>query len=695
MKKKLLFSLLLGSAFIWTNKLCAAAEAAPAIAAEEIKPAGDKTAVDAPKEAIKYKVPTVSSSDGKTYTPGPEIEFSYYKENDQTIYDSIPIMDSGITQDAVDSFRKLPTHHSGPFVPGQELPKGYRIVNVWVKKDPSAAKDEKSKLFGMLGNMVVSDPSAVTIQIEGADGNINGPLDADHDIPADHYWALMNDQNEIFISEVKLDPKAEAFYGDSKYSADASITLASQAFTRFFKIPNKEATAKLQAALNKSAELEKAAGSGGGASSEEVEKLKAELAAAKAAQGNGSAAQAIDPSAPLTKTFEFEGMKFLALASSPEAKKHPELFDELVMGLFKLFSTQPKVATAIIATMLKSDPTMEGGGQFVNVSVSNAYKELGSDKEIDLVADVQFSTDVSYIKAEEFITGLKVKYNNDDVVIPEPPVSAEEVAVLQAKHEAESKAKEEELAKIKAESEHALEVVAQLNEEKAALEAEAQEAALKAEAEKAELEAKASAAELATAQVTQQRDAAVIVAAQAYDKVAETTAVAEHNAQIAEHNAEVAQNTQEALSQAEEAHAVALDAAAAPVDVPAAPGEALPEAPVAEHAAIPAAAPGEVRAEAPVAEHAAIPAAAPGEVLPEAPVAEHATIPAAAPVAEHATIPAAAPVANPTSVMSDLDAIAKEHGVPNNKQLTADILNKSVPHPLVSSLASASAAPAA
>ena len=45
--------------------------------------------------------------------------------------------------------------------------------------------------------------------------------------------------------------------------------------------------------------------------------------------------------------------------------------------------------------------------------------------------------------------------------------------------------------------------------------------------------------------------------------------------------------------------------------------------------------------------------------------------------------------------MSDLDAIAKEHGVPNNKQLTADILNKSVPHPLVSSLASASAAPPA
>ncbi|MEI7492984.1 MAG: hypothetical protein WCJ92_00075 [Alphaproteobacteria bacterium] len=645
MKKKLLFSLLLGTAFIWTNKLCAAAEAAPAIAAEEVKPAGDKTAVDAPKEAIKYKVPTVSSSDGKTYTPGPEIEFSYYKENDQTIYDSIPIMDSGITQDAVDSFRKLPTHHSGPFVPGQELSKGYRIVNVWVKKDPSAAKDEKSKLFGMLGNMVVSDPSAVTIQIEGADGNINGPLDADHDIPADHYWALMNDQNEIFISEVKLDPKAEAFYGDSKYSADASITLASQAFTRFFKIPNEEATTKLQEALKKSAELEKAAGSGSGASSEEVEKLKTELAAAKAAQSNGSAEQAIDPSAPLTETFDFEGMKFLVLTSSAEAKKHPELFYELVKGLLELFSTQPKVATAIIATMLKSDPTMEGGGQFVNVSVSNAYKMLGSDKEIDLVADVQFSTDISYVKAEEFITGLKVKYNNEDVVIPEPPVPAEEVAELQAKQEDELKAKEEELAKIKAEAEHAINVAAQLNKEKA------------------ELEAKANAAELATAQVTQQRDAAITVAAQAYDKVAETTAVAEHNAQIAEHNAEVAQNTQEALSQAEEAHAVALDAAAAPVDVPAAPGEALPEAPVAEHAAIPA--------------------AAPGEALPEAPVAEH------------ATIPAAAPVANPTSVMSDLDAIAKEHGVPNNKQLTADILNKSVPHPLVSSLASASAAPAA
>ena len=659
MKKKLLFSLLLGSAFIWTNKLCAA-EAAPAIApaAEEVKPAGDKAAVNAPKEAKKIVTKTLQQ--GKI---GEEITVTYHQESDEIIYDNIAMADAGIY---------IGPKYNAPFVPGVKgAPVGYKIITLWFPIDPNGSEE------GSFGKFNPDFEKAII--------NVGKPDDFDqppgYTYTDKYMWGLMSDQNEIFMGKFEKDANADEYYGDQMY--DATRKKADLDFMRYFRLPNKEATAKLQAALNKSAELEKAAGSGGGASSEEVEKLKAELAAAKAAQGNGSAAQAIDPSAPLTKTFEFEGMKFLALASSPKAKKHPELFDELVMGLFKLFSTQPKVATAIIATMLKSDPTMEGGGQFVNVSVSNAYKELGSDKEIDLVADVQFSTDVSYIKAEEFITGLKVKYNNDDVVIPEPPVSAEEVAVLQAKHEAESKAKEEELAKIKAESEHALEVVAQLNEEKAALEAEAQEAALKAEAEKAELEAKASAAELATAQVTQQRDAAVIVAAQAYDKVAETTAVAEHNAQIAEHNAEVAQNTQEALSQAEEAHAVALDAAAAPVDVPAAPGEVLAEAPVAEHAAIPAAAPGEVLAEAPVAEHAAIPAAAPGEVLPEAPVAEH------------ATIPAAAPVANPTSVMSDLDAIAKEHGVPNNKQLTADILNKSVPHPLVSSLASASAAPAA
>ncbi len=660
MKKKLLFSLLLGSAFIWTNKLCAAA-AAPAIApaAEEIKPAGDKTAVDAPKvkEDKKFKVPSVQ--DGKL---GEEIEVSYHTKKSDIVYGKTTILDGGVTQADTDAKRKMPGKHNYPYVAGQKLPEGYKIVNIWVKIDPAG----KTKGLVTGGNLS-DNPEDIAIAIFDAtkgDANWSGP--AGYDIDNAHAWMLMSSKNEIFIAPAEMDPNAEEFLGKDS-------PLLSSALARVFNLPDEEATAKLQAALKKSAELEKAAGSGGGASSEEVEKLKAELAAAKAAQGNGSVAQAIDPSAPLTKTFEFEGMKFLVLASSAEAKKHPELFDELVMGLFKLFSTQPKVATAIIATMLKSDPTMEGGGQFVNVSVSNAYKMLGSDKEIDLVADVQFSTDISYVKAEEFIAGLKVKYNNDDVVIPEPPVSAEEVAELQAKHEAESKAKEEELARMKAESEHILEVVTQLNEENAALEAEAQEAALKAEAEKAELEAKARAAELAAAQVTQQRDAAVIVAAQAYDKVAETTAIAQHNAQIAEHNAEVAQNTQEALSQAEEAHAVALDAAAAP-------GEALAEAPVEEHAAIPAAAPVEALAEAPVEEHAAIPAAAPVEALAEAPVAEH------------AAIPTAAPTPKPTS---DLDAIAKEHGVPNNKQLTADILNKSAPHPLVSSLASASAAPAA
>jgi len=656
MKKKLLFSLLLGSAFIWTNKLCAAAEAAPAIAAEEIKPAGDKTAVDAPKveEDKKFKVPSVQ--DGKL---GEEIEVSYHTKKSDIVYGKTTILDGGVTQADTDAKRNMPGKHNYPYVAGQKIPEGYKIVNIWVKIDPAG----KTKGLVTGGNLSENPQDIAIALFDAAKGDDNWKAPAGYDIDNSHAWMLMSSKNELFIAPADMDPNAEDFLGKDS-------PLLSSALARVFSLPDEEATAKLQAALKKSAELEKAASSGGGASSEEVEKLKAELAAAKAAQGNGSAAQAIDPSAPLTKTFEFEGMKFLALASSPEAKKHPELFDELVMGLFKLFSTQPKVATAIIATMLKSDPTIEGGGQFVNVSVSNAYKELGSDKEIDLVADVQFSTDVSYIKAEEFIAGLKVKYNNDDVVIPEPPVPAEEVAELQAKQEAELKAKEEELAKIKAEGEHALEVVAQLNEEKAALEAEAQEAALKAEAEKAELEAKASAAELATAQVTQQRDAAVIVAAQAYDKVAETTAVAEHNAQIAEHNAEVAQNTQEALSQAEEAHVVAIDTAAAPANVPAAPGEVLAEAPVAEHAAIPAAAPANVPA-------------APGEALPEAPVAEH------------AAIPAAAPVADPTSVATDLDAIAKEHGVPNNKQLTADILNKSAPHPLVSSLASASAAPAA
>ena len=718
MKKKLLFSLLLGTAFIWTNNLCAA-EVAPA--AEEAKPAGDKAAVDTSKvgEDKKFKIPSVQ--DGKL---GAEIEVSYHTKKPDIVYKSVTVLDGGVTQAAQDKERKMPGKHNYPYVAGQKLPEGYKIINIWVKIDPAG------KTKGLVAGGNLSDnPEDIAIAIFDAtkgDANWSGP--AGYDIDNAHAWMLMNDKNEIFIAPAEMDPNAEDFLGKDH-------PLFSSALARVFSLPDEEATTKLQAALKKSAELEKAAGSGGGASSEEVEKLKAELAAAKAAQSSGSAAaQAIDPSAPLTKTFEFEGMKFLALASSAEAKKHPELFDELVMGLFKLFSTQPKVATAIIATMLKSDPAMEGGGQFVNVSVSNAYKMLGSDKEIDLVADVQFSTDVSYIKAEEFITELKVKYNNDDVFIPEPPVSAEKVAELQANHEAELQQREEELAKTKAEAEHAINVAAQLNEEKAALEAEAQEATLKAEAEKAELEAIAKQAELEKAQVEQQRDAAVEVAAKAYDKVAETTAVAEHNAQIAEHNAaaaqssqmiaeqnakvaehnaqvaehnaQVAQNTQEVLSQVTEQAAAELASKSEP-----APTAAPSEAPTAELASKAEPAPTAAPSEAPAAQSASKAEPAPTAAPSEAPAAQSASKAEPAQAAAPSEAPAAQSAGNPehvaapavvapdkkqdsTSVGTDLDDIAKEQGVPN-KQLTADILNKSAPHPLVSSLALASAAGAA
>ena len=686
MKKRLLFSLLLGSAFIWTNNLCAA-EAAPA--AEEAKPAADKADAAKVEEDKKFKIPSVQ--DGKL---GAEIEVSYHKKKSDIVYKSVTVLDGGVTQADTDAKRKMPGKHNYPYVAGQKLPEGYKIVNIWVKIDPAG------KTKGLVAGGNLSDnPEDIAIAIFDAtkgDANWSGP--AGYDIDNAHAWMLMNDKNEIFIAPAEMDPNAEDFLGKDN-------PLFSSALARVFSLPDEEPTTKLQAALKKSAELEKTASSGGGASSEEVEKLKAELAAAKAAQSTGSAAaQAIDPSAPLTKTFEFEGMKFLALASSAEAKKHPELFDELVMGLFKLFSTQPKVATAIIATMLKSDPAMEGGGQFVNVSVSNAYKMLGSDKEIDLVADVQFSTDVSYIKAEEFITGLKVKYNNDDVFIPEPPVSAEKVAELQANHEAELQQREEELAKTKAEAEHAINVAAQLNKEKTALEAEAQEATLKAEAEKAELEAIAKQAELEKAQVEQQRDAAVEVAAKAYDKVAETTAVAEHNAQIAEHNAaaaqssqmiaeqnakvaehnaqvaehnaQVAQNTQEVLSQVTEQAAAEPAPTAAASEAPAAQSVSNPE-----QIAAPTAAPNE----APAAELASKAEPAPTATPSEAPVAQSAS---KSEQGMAPTVVAQDKKQDSTSVGTDLDDIAKKHGV-SNKQLTADILNKSSPHPLVSSLASA------
>ena len=161
MKKRLLFSLLLGSAFVLMNDLYAEKDAEVpedkavkvdkepgASTADKKDPAVEKSTEAKPaEEQKKYEVVVYSSNDGKTYTKeAAKKQISFYKKNDKTIYQKIPVMDSAITQDMPDTVLngKGGKHHSGPYVPGVDsLPEGYTFVNVWVKID-KGNQDQKN-----------------------------------------------------------------------------------------------------------------------------------------------------------------------------------------------------------------------------------------------------------------------------------------------------------------------------------------------------------------------------------------------------------------------------------------------------------------------------------------------------------------------------------------------------------------------
>ena len=69
---------------------------------------------------------------------------------------------------------------------------------------------------------------------------------------------FLKDPNAIeiynFMGKFEKDANADEYYGNQMY--DATRKKADVNFMRYFRLPNKEATAKLQAALKKSAELE-------------------------------------------------------------------------------------------------------------------------------------------------------------------------------------------------------------------------------------------------------------------------------------------------------------------------------------------------------------------------------------------------------------------------------------------------------
>jgi hypothetical protein len=562
MKKKLLFSLLLGSAFAWMNEVYAA-DTAAAPAAEKAKPTGDKAG--APKvEKKEYKLKTYSGG-----ALGEEMTFFTQGESPETIYKEYSLLDGGIwlidtdmrygqmKPDGQDSKNNV------PFIVGVKgAPKGYKVVSFWFPIDASGDKEG-------WGGKYKEDLSQAIIAL---DNNISTPPKEGYTTGDYACWKLLSDNDEIIFGETVQDPNAQDFFGTGNQKTGFGADKVQSAVIRKFRVPDEEGTAKLQEALKKSSDLEeklKSAGTGAGSPEDaaRVKELETQIEELKKNAGNG-AAPAVDPSAPLTKTFQFEGMNFVIITSDPAAKSHPELFEELKSNLYKLFSIQPKVGTAIAAMMLKSHESLDGSqGEFVKILVADAYKLMGSDKTINLVAELQFPTEVAYQDAYAYVEGLKNKYNRDDAIREATqPVSAEEAARRQAEHENELAAErakaetelaaerakaETELAAERAKGEEILEQLEQITKEKAAAEAEMK----LAEEEK----------EKAIQQRNVAIDVGIEIASSAIDQAdqkaqmaAQNAQIAAQNAQIATHNAQIAaqkdaqvQSVEEALNESE------------------------------------------------------------------------------------------------------------------------------------------------
>ena len=412
MKKKLLFSLLLGSAFAWMNEMYAADTTAKKDETASSKEAEKPASIE--KAAVKYEVET---------TEGKKITISVHQKRNDIVYKNLVVLDGAYANFNTQKTRKV-QGLDVPFIPGQKLPEGYKVVNIFFPLDADG-KAEKGKyvdLYGGSGKNCDADFSKCKIQTI----NIENPaVPTGFGSPDEFTWMLMKeDTSEIFIADMYLEPNNDAFFGNQKN--DGGLELAKANKARSFYIPD---PAEVKNAKISIEELTALKAKGGGASSEELEKLKKELEEEKKKPGNGSidsqkasdlqkriqelqaglasavndlkglnvTGEAHDNSnAILAEFFEFKGVKFSVTSSDAEAIKNPEQFKELVTNVEKLFSGYPHVVAAVLSEMVKSSADSKVLGK---ISVADIYKITGVDGKIN---DVKIIADLSAATGESF-----------------------------------------------------------------------------------------------------------------------------------------------------------------------------------------------------------------------------------------------------------------------------------------------------
>lgn len=417
MKKKLLFSLLLGSAFSWMNGMYAADAVKVDATAKEKPTETDKGSTTAPE---KYKIKT---------TDGKDQEISIHKKRDDLVYKNVVIMDGAYTNFNIQKVRKV-TGLDVPFVPGQEMPKGYIIVNFFFKpKDGGKYKD----LYGKTGKTCDADFSTAIIQTTGT----NNPAAPDgYASPDEFTWALMDEKTgEIFIPEMYLEPSNEKFYGNQK--DDNGVIIATNNKARSFYIPD---PAELESVKIKKTDLETLKAGGGGTTAPAANSAGnpkfAELAAiidsaqkqsAKAAEelkvllagthtNNGSA---------LSQVLTIKGVELTIVSTDPAALKNPSLFAQYADGVVAMLSKYPQVAAALIAQM--APDSVPGKVDTLSESrLADTLKENGTD--VTISGSLSFASSVTPEQARKLRNELMETYGSNKQAVPTAPMAPALVA---------------------------------------------------------------------------------------------------------------------------------------------------------------------------------------------------------------------------------------------------------------------------
>lgn len=393
MKKKLLFSLLLGSTFSWINEMYATEEEATEQASTS-------------NEIASKDVVLIKTQIEKAGVIGDDITVTYHKEDPENIlYDNVVIQDGGIV---------VGPKHNQPFIPGIEgTPTGYKMINIWF---PIVEKGSKTGWYGNYEN----DFSKAIIQTDNLSdfAQPSGYTGAD-----DYMWMLMSDDNEIFIGELTPDENAKAFYGNEMY--DATRKKADLAFVRKFKLPNKEATAKFQDAKKKLEEAEEQLKSGSNV-------------VATSEHTSGGSVIAAPSGAPFWEKFQFgdglfggKRIDFVITTSDPKAT--PEAFAELKRKLLEMFSATPNVATAVFSLALEDISKLEAGKP-------ESLRQIRIFGE-NISANLMFSSEVEPSTARAYIDDLMTKHS----------MSPDDVKELQREHEQKLVEYEHALADLEAE----------------------------------------------------------------------------------------------------------------------------------------------------------------------------------------------------------------------------------------------------